>query len=97
MGKHKYFGHNKRILLINNLKSLLEHHDISYHKNELFSYSNSELKNLINFHRIILKNADNPNNSWYGSRRYYIQKPYNFIDSPSHHWYRTTYAKQFDY
>ena len=96
MAKHKYFGHNKRIMLIKNLESLLNYHDESFSKNELFSYSNSELKTLINKFKIIVVNAADPNNSWYGSRRYYISKPHNYISDPSHYWYRTSYAKQFD-
>ena len=97
MGKHTYFGHNRRVTMINHLKSLLDYHEESYSNSEIYSYSNKEIKQLINRYKIVVINGSDPNNSWYGSRRHYIQKPYNFIDNPSHQWYRTTYAKQFDY
>ena len=96
MTTHKYFGHDIRIRLIHNLKSLLEYYKESYSNSELLSYSNKELKQLINRYSIKIRNVDDPYNSWYGPGRHYLKKPYNFITDPSHYWYRTNYAMQLD-
>jgi hypothetical protein len=93
MSTHKYFGHNSRIRLINNLKSILDYRGEPYHKNELYSYSNSEIKSLIRKYDIKLNGVDDINNSWYSSRRHYLPKPYNFIKYKSHHIYHTCYVR----
>ena len=43
MGKHTYFGHNRRVTMINHLKSLLDYHEESYSNSEIYSYSNKPL------------------------------------------------------
>ena len=93
MPTHKYFGHNSRMTLIKNLRAILDYRDEPYHKNELYSYSNSELKSLINRYNIKFNGVDDPNNSWYSSRRYYLPKPYNFVQSKSHSIYHTCYVR----
>lgn len=80
---------NKKQFLINKLKKILDYRNIEYSNSEILCYNTKELNFLVKKYDIILNNVHDLNNSWYGSRRLYIKKPYNFIKNKYHSWYRT--------
>ena len=65
MVKHKYIEPPKKTDYINNLKKLLNYHNIEYSMSELKSYSKKELKYLNYKYKIRLKKVDLKNNYWY--------------------------------
>ena len=82
---------NKKNYLINKLKKILDYRNIGYSDYDIESYNIKELKILIKKYDIIISNADNLNNFWYGPRKSYLKKSYNFIKNKYHPWYRTYY------
>ena len=78
MKNHIIFG-DKKTYLINHLCKILNFRNISYHKSELLSYSNSELKTLINRYEIKVKNTDKMQNSWYKSTN--LKNEYQYKNS----------------
>ena len=61
---HKIFN-NKNAFLINYLEKILKCKKISHNRSELLSYTNSQLKFLINKYRLKYNNIDKKTNSWY--------------------------------
>ena len=65
MKNHKILCNNKKGFLINHLIKILDYQKINYHSSELLSYSNSELKILINKYSIKYKNIAKRYNKFY--------------------------------